>query len=40
MSVELLRWLVVGVVLYAALVMLKAAAAGKRDAADVARVPL
>ena len=30
MSLELLRWLVVGVVLYAALVMLKAAASGSR----------
>jgi uncharacterized membrane protein YfcA len=32
MSVELLRWLVVVVVLYAALVMLKAAATGRRGA--------
>ena len=30
MSLEVLRWLVVGVVLYAAIVMLKAAAAGRR----------
>jgi uncharacterized membrane protein YfcA len=43
MSLELLRWLVVCVVLYAALVMLKAAATGSRGtsaAADVPRVPL
>jgi uncharacterized membrane protein YfcA len=33
MSLELLRWLVVAVVLYAALVMLRAAAAGRREAA-------
>jgi uncharacterized membrane protein YfcA len=39
LSLELLRWLVVGVVLYAALVMLKAAATGRRGliAADVRR---
>lgn len=43
MSLDLLRWLVVGVVLYAALVMLKAAATGRRGttaAADAPRVPL
>jgi uncharacterized membrane protein YfcA len=42
MSLELLRWLVVCVVLYAALVMLKAALSGRRGviaADDVARVP-
>jgi uncharacterized membrane protein YfcA len=33
MSVELLRWLVVGVVLYAAIAMLKAAATGRREVA-------
>jgi uncharacterized membrane protein YfcA len=33
MSLELLRWLVVGVVLYAALLMLKAASTGRRQAA-------
>jgi uncharacterized membrane protein YfcA len=41
MPVELLRWLVVCVVVYAALVMLKAAAAGRRDVAvadEAARV--
>jgi hypothetical protein len=31
MSVEMLRWLVFVVVLYAALVMLRAAAAGRRE---------
>lgn len=43
LSLELLRWLVVGVVLYAALVMLKAAASGSRGttaAADAPRVPV
>ena len=42
LSLELLRWLVVCVVLYAAVAMLKSAAAGRRGviAADqVARVP-
>ena len=41
MSVELLRWLVVCVVLYAAIAMLKAAATGRREviAGDVTRVP-
>lgn len=42
MSLELLRWLVVCVVLYAALVMLKAAVAGRRGvtaAVEMARVP-
>jgi uncharacterized membrane protein YfcA len=38
MSLELLRWLVVGVVLYAAIVMLKAAATGRRR--TTAEVPL
>jgi uncharacterized membrane protein YfcA len=37
MSVELLRWLVVGVVLYAAIAMLKAAVTGRRE---VARGPM
>jgi len=36
MSVELLRWLVVCVVLYAALVMLKSAATGRREVANEA----
>lgn len=40
MSVELLRWLVVGVVLYAAIVMLKAAATGSRRTSAAADVPL
>lgn len=40
MSVELLRWLVVGVVLYAALAMLKAAATGSRGTTAAAEVPL
>jgi uncharacterized membrane protein YfcA len=43
MSLELLRWLVVGVVLYAALVMLRAAVTGSRAttaAAEAPRVPL
>jgi uncharacterized membrane protein YfcA len=35
MSLELLRWLVVGVVLYAALVMLRAAATGRRHAPKI-----
>jgi uncharacterized membrane protein YfcA len=39
MSLELLRWLVVGVVLYAATVMLKAAAAGRRGTTATAEVP-
>jgi uncharacterized membrane protein YfcA len=34
MSLDLLRWLVVFVVLYAALLMLKAAAAGRRKSAE------
>jgi uncharacterized membrane protein YfcA len=40
MPVESLRWLVVCVVLYAALVMLKAAATGHRGASVAANVPL
>ncbi len=39
MSLELLRWLVVCVVLYAAIVMLKAAASGKRGTTAAAEVP-
>jgi uncharacterized membrane protein YfcA len=39
MSLELLRWLVVCVVLYAAIVMLKAAAAGSRGTTATAEVP-
>jgi len=39
MSLELLRWLVVCVVLYAAIVMLKAAAAGRRGTTAMAEVP-
>jgi uncharacterized membrane protein YfcA len=39
MSLELLRWLVVGVVLYAAIVMLKAAATGRRGTTATAEVP-
>jgi uncharacterized membrane protein YfcA len=39
MSLELLRWLVVGVVLYAATVMLKAAVAGRRGTTATAEVP-
>jgi uncharacterized membrane protein YfcA len=39
MSLELLRWLVVCVVLYAAIVMLKAAAAGRRGTTATAEVP-
>jgi uncharacterized membrane protein YfcA len=39
MSLELLRWLVVCVVLYAAIVMLKAAANGRRGTTAVAEVP-
>lgn len=35
MSLDLLRWLVVCVVLYAALVMLRAAAAGRREAVEL-----
>ena len=40
MSLELLRWLVVGVVMYAALVMLRAAATGRREVAASAVIPL
>ena len=38
MSLETLRWLVVGVVLYAALVMLKAAASGSRSTTETVAV--
>jgi uncharacterized membrane protein YfcA len=39
MSVELLRWLVVGVVLYAALVMLRSAVSGRREVPAADAVP-